>query len=73
MLFRGCSVLKCPEFGKMRGKNPQLCPLTGLSYPFVGYTICMSLFSRISPASEYIVKANRKHKAKPGLAQSELS
>ena len=25
----------CPEFGKMRGKDPQLCPFTGLSCPFL--------------------------------------
>ena len=70
---QGVTHSKCPQFGKMRGKNPYLCPLTRLSYPFFGYTTCMPLFSRISPASEYIVKANRKHKSKPGLAQTELS
>ena len=29
--FRGCSVLnKCPKFGKMRGKNPNVCLFTVL-------------------------------------------
>ena len=32
----------------MRGKNPQLCPFTGLFLPFLGYTARMPLFSRIS-------------------------
>ena len=74
MLFwRRVQRSKCPEFGKMTGKNPQLCPFTGLSCPFFGYSTHMPLFSRISPASEYIVKANRKHKTKPGPAQTELS
>ena len=57
----------------MRGKNPQLCSFTGMSCPFFGYTTRMPLFSRIGPASEHIVKANRKHKTKPVLAQTELS
>ena len=72
MPFWGLQHSKCPEFGKMSGKNPQLCPFTGLSCLF-GYTTHMPLFSRISPASEYIVKANRKHKTKLGPAQTELS
>ena len=41
---------KCPKFGKMRGKNPQLYPF----YPFdfltpFGYAVRMPLLSRISP------------------------
>ena len=70
--FGGVQRSKCPEFGKMAGKNPQLCPFTGLSCPCLVIPH-MPLFSRISPASEYIVKANRKHKTKPGPAQTELS
>ena len=34
---------------KVGVKNPQLCPLAGLSCPFFGYTVCRSLFSRVSP------------------------
>ena len=36
----------------MRSKIPQLCPFTGPSCHF-GYTTCIPLFSRISPASKY--------------------
>ena len=32
---QGLQRSKCPEFGKRRGKNPQLCPFTGLSCPFL--------------------------------------
>ena len=34
MLFRGVQCSKCFEFGRIRGKNPQLCSFTGLSCPF---------------------------------------
>ena len=48
MLFRGVQHSKCPKLGKMRVKNPQLCPFTGL-LPFFGFNARMRLFSNISP------------------------
>ena len=31
----GCSILNALNLKKMRGKNSQLCPFTGLSCPFL--------------------------------------
>ena len=35
MSFREVYCSKCPKFGKKKGKNPQVCPFTGLSYAFL--------------------------------------
>ena len=37
----------------MSGKNPQLCPFSGLFLPFLGYTARTPLFSRKSPARSF--------------------
>ena len=33
-MFRGVQCYKCPKFEKKCGKNPQVCPFTGLFCPF---------------------------------------
>ena len=49
MLFSGEQRSECPKFGRMRDKNTQLCPFTGLFRPFFAYTALIPLLSRISP------------------------
>ena len=50
MLFRGIMIgVYTLNLKKMSGKNPQLCPFSGLFLPFLGYTARTPLFSRKSP------------------------
>ena len=48
MPLREVQCSKCPKFGKIKGKNPQLSPFYWTLLPFIGYATRMPLFSRIS-------------------------